>query len=113
MTNNLVRCRLLTTRYKGTIVSIPKIACTPADGGRKQRPRFTRHQFPLRLAFSMTINKVHLSLLYNLLTILFQAQGQTFDRVGVILSNNVFAHGQLYVALSRVRSRNDIRVSFQ
>ncbi|UYV68085.1 hypothetical protein LAZ67_5003007 [Cordylochernes scorpioides] len=51
--------------------------------------------FPLRLAFAMTINK---------------AQGQTFDRVGLLLQEPVFMHGQLYVAFSRVRTFDSIRV---
>jgi hypothetical protein len=54
-----------------------------------------RCQFPVRLAFAMTINK---------------SQGQTFDRVGLLLPSPVFSHGQLYVAFSRVRSPEHIRV---
>lgn len=48
-----------------------------------------RRQFPLKLAYVMTINK---------------SQGQTFEKVGIYLPNPVFAHGQLYVAFSRTRS---------
>src|SRR5216117_2469813 len=48
---------------------------------------FRRTQFPLLLAFAMTINK---------------AQGQTLNYVGLCLTEPVFTHGQLYVALSRV-----------
>ena len=60
--------------------------------------RMRRRQFPLRLAFSSTINK---------------SQGQTFDRVGLFLNTDIFTHGQLYVAFSRVRSAKDIKVSGQ
>jgi hypothetical protein len=41
------------------------------------------------VAFALTINK---------------AQGQSFDRIGLILQREVFSHGQLYVARSRVTS---------
>ena len=45
------------------------------------------HQFPFRIGKAITIHK---------------SQGQTFDKV--IISPEIFAAGQLYVALSRVRS---------
>ena len=52
-----------------------------------------RIQFPVRLVHAMTINK---------------SQRQTFDKVGIYLNRACFAHGQLYVAFSRARSKNDI-----
>lgn len=39
-----------------------------------------------------------------------KAQGQTLDRIGVYLRNPVFTHGQLYVACSRVRSMESLRI---
>jgi hypothetical protein len=54
-----------------------------------------RRQFPVRLAFAMTINK---------------SQGQSVKHIGLDLRISVFSHGQLYVALSRCTSGNRIKV---
>ena len=50
-------------------------------------------QYPMKLAWAVTIHK---------------SQGKTFDRVVIDTDRGIFAHGQLYVALSRCRTLDGI-----
>ena len=52
---------------------------------------FQRTQFPLRFAFAITISK-------------------SLGRVGLVVDQPVFSHGQLYVALSRVTNYNNLHL---
>jgi ATP-dependent DNA helicase PIF1 len=40
-----------------------------------------------------------------------KSQGQTFNRALIVLPTQVFSHGQLYVALSRVGAPDGLRVA--
>jgi ATP-dependent DNA helicase PIF1 len=77
----------------GSVILLPRITLISEDASMPFK--LSRYQFPVRIAFAMTINK---------------AQGQTLKRVGVYLPQPVFSHGQLYVAFSRVRRATDLRV---
>ena len=93
---HMISHRLLVCRTVGQDVNrdvyIPRITLRPKE---KQYPfEWSRRQFPIRAAFSITINK---------------AQGQTMKMVGVWLPDPVFSHGQLYVGSGRVGAPQKLR----
>jgi ATP-dependent DNA helicase PIF1 len=65
-------------------VAIPRITFIADDSSPI---KFVRRQFPLRVAFAMTVHK---------------SQGQTLQQLGLFMRYQMFCHGQLYVAFSRV-----------
>ena len=74
------------------VVLILRITFIPKPG---EYPfEWQRRQFPVRPSFAITINK---------------SQGQTMKDVGVWLRGQVFGHGQLYVACSRVSSPEQLK----
>nr|GEZ51168.1 retrotransposon protein, putative, Ty3-gypsy subclass [Tanacetum cinerariifolium] len=77
----------------GTICAIPRMVISPTD--TKMPFKLNRRQFPIQVCFAMAINK---------------NQGQTLSRVGLFLRRPVFLHGQLYVAVSRVKSKKGLKV---
>ena len=85
-TDRVLETQLIGGDHDGDIAFIPRITLTPST---TSNPGVTfmlrRRQFPVRLAFAMTINK---------------SQGQSAKYIGLDLRCPVFAHGQLYVALS-------------
>ena len=84
----------LKDRETGDAHLIPKIELAPKDGVDTYRWR--RTQFPVCVAFAFTVAK---------------SQGQTCKgRVAVYMPKPVFAHGSLYVALSRVTDPENLRV---
>ena len=92
MSDNVLCCKILTGDKKEELAFIHRISLI----SERDFPfKFQRRQFPVKLAFAMTINK---------------AQGQTFRKIGIDLTRDVFTHGQLYVALSRVRSWSAFKI---
>uniref|UniRef100_A0A6N2MB69 ATP-dependent DNA helicase n=1 Tax=Salix viminalis TaxID=40686 RepID=A0A6N2MB69_SALVM len=93
LSSKVIQAQIITGSNIGNQVFIPRIIF-PIN---EIRCPFTikRRQFPLKPCYAMTINK---------------SQGQSLKIVGIFLQDQVFTHGQLYVALSRVTSKKGLKI---
>jgi Helicase len=95
MTARVLHLRLIGGDHDGETVLIPRVTLSPFTAGLDFAIKINRLQFPVQLAYAMTIHK---------------SQGQSLNRIGIDLRNPIFAHGQLYVAFSRATSPHRIKV---
>ena len=85
--------KILNGTHINTIAYIPRIDISPSETDFPIP--FQRRQFPVKIAFALTINR---------------AQGQSFNRTAIYLPQPVFAHGQFYVFLGRSADPNSTKI---
>jgi ATP-dependent DNA helicase PIF1 len=90
---HVIEARIIGGKHHGHSLYIPRFDMSPS-----QSPwpfKLNRRQFPIIVSYAMTINK---------------SQGQSLDYVGIYLPRPFFSHGQIYVVVSSVKSKQGIKL---
>lgn len=92
-TRLLCTMRLISGPGTGQIVKLPRVSFHVTSENSGLPFSFVRRQFPISPAYCVTVHK---------------SQGQTLSKIAIIADTDAFAHGLVYVALSRVGKWADV-----
>jgi ATP-dependent exoDNAse (exonuclease V) alpha subunit len=96
--------KVLVVTDEGATIPVPKLTWSTEEAKSVKRKKKwikeyniigTMTQYPMKLAWAITVHK---------------SQGLTFDNVHLVNNTRAFAPGQLYVALSRCRSLEGLKI---
>ncbi|XP_073222581.1 uncharacterized protein [Cicer arietinum] len=91
--NHVLQAKIIYGKHIGNLIYIPRLSMSPSQS--LWPFMLIRHQFQIVVSYVMTINK---------------SQGLSLDYVGLYLPRLVFSHAQIFVALSRVKSKRDLKI---
>jgi hypothetical protein len=94
-TRNLAQVKLLTGTQKGRVILLPRCSCHVSSENSGLPFAFTRVQFPLIPGYCVSVHK---------------SQGQSLLKIGIVVDQDSFAHGQVYTAFSRTSGWQNISV---
>ena len=92
---NICHVKIQSGIHEGRIMMLPRCSCHVSRENSGLPFEFTRVQFPLIPAYCVSVHK---------------SQGQSLARIGLIIDQDSFAHGQVYTALSRTSDWGNICV---
>jgi hypothetical protein len=87
------RMKLLSGPGKNQVVYLPRFTTRVQSESSGLPFAFTRRQFPIIPAYCVSVHK---------------SQGQSLHNIGIVAEKDAFAHGQVYVAMSRVGSWDNV-----
>ena len=92
---NVCQVRIQSGIHSGRVICLPRCSCHVSRENSGLPFDFTRVQFPLIPSYCVSVHK---------------SQGQSLTKIGLIIDQDSFAHGQVYTALSRTSGWDSISV---